>query len=76
MLKTGYVEDNFVGFSISSIVKVFLLLKTFISILNFPSLLDLFLAVRLSGPYGEKPDRLSGNQIAGFTRKLDRKKIK
>ena len=56
-----------------------LLLKTFISILNLPSLLSLFLAVRLSGPvewsvHGGKTDRSSANQIAGLTRKPDRKK--
>ena len=33
------------------------------------------LAVRLSGPYGEKLDCSSANQITGFTRKPYRKKI-
>ena len=75
-LKTSYAEDDLVCYSISSIVRVFLAFKNLYVNFKFSFAPRFLVALKLSGLYGEKQDRSSANQIAGFRGKLDRKKIK
>ena len=77
MLETSYLEDNLVVFIIFSIVRMSLAFKNLYLNSKFPfapRFVQLFVAVQLSGPYGEKPDRSSTNQIARLTTKPDREK--
>ena len=77
MLETSYLEDNLVVFIIFSIVRMSLAFKNLYLNSKFPfapRFVQLFVAVRLSSPYGEKPDRSSTNQIARLTTIPDREK--
>ena len=74
-LKTSYAEDDLVCCSIFSIVRVFLAFKNLHVNFKFSFAPRFFVAPKLSGPYGEKQDRSSANQITGFRGKPDRKKI-